>query len=49
MAALVLGGLQVAVAQTAYFCGDSTMAASGANDGATDGKLQILFHEIEDC
>jgi rhamnogalacturonan acetylesterase len=27
----------VALAQTVYFCGDSTMAARGANDGATDG------------
>lgn len=27
----------MAATQTVYFCGDSTMAASGANDGATDG------------
>jgi rhamnogalacturonan acetylesterase len=26
-----------AAAQTVYFCGDSTMAAKGANDGLTDG------------
>lgn len=37
LSALVLGGLRVATAQTAYFCGDSTMAAAGANDGDTDG------------
>lgn len=37
LSALMLGGLRVATAQTAYFCGDSTMAAAGANDGDTDG------------
>jgi rhamnogalacturonan acetylesterase len=35
-AALLLES-QLAVAQTVYFCGDSTMAAKGANDGLTDG------------
>lgn len=35
--ALVLSTIQVAAAQTVYFCGDSTMAAAGANDGDTDG------------
>ncbi|KPM38430.1 hypothetical protein AK830_g8142 [Neonectria ditissima] len=36
-AALVLGAVHAAAAPTVYFCGDSTMAAKGANDGATDG------------
>ena len=34
---LVLGVVRAAVAQTAYFCGDSTMMTGGSNDGATDG------------
>ena len=36
-AALMLGAIGAATAQTVYFCGDSTMAAKGANDGDTDG------------
>ncbi|KAL6851163.1 hypothetical protein ACO1O0_008291 [Amphichorda felina] len=34
---MALGAIQAASAQTVYFCGDSTMARAGANDGATDG------------
>ncbi|KAM5356728.1 hypothetical protein ACJ41O_003374 [Fusarium nematophilum] len=48
LAALVLGAVHVAAAPepvelapratpTVYFCGDSTMAKNGANDGVTDG------------
>ncbi|KAI6778069.1 rhamnogalacturonan acetylesterase [Emericellopsis cladophorae] len=37
VSALFLAGLHAAEARTAYFCGDSTMAARGANDGDTDG------------
>ncbi|KAE8410705.1 SGNH hydrolase-type esterase domain-containing protein [Aspergillus pseudocaelatus] len=36
-AALMLGAIGAVTAQTVYFCGDSTMAAKGANDGDTDG------------
>lgn len=35
--ALALTAIRAASAQTVYFCGDSTMAAAGANDGDTDG------------
>lgn len=35
--ALSLSQSYLTAAQTVYFCGDSTMAARGANDGATDG------------
>ncbi|KAG9253486.1 rhamnogalacturonan acetylesterase [Emericellopsis atlantica] len=37
VSALFLAGLRAVDARTAYFCGDSTMAARGANDGDTDG------------
>lgn len=37
LTALALGAISAAAAPTVYFCGDSTMAKSGANDGSTDG------------
>ncbi|KAK8041391.1 hypothetical protein PG994_014398 [Apiospora phragmitis] len=41
-AAAALGAAGVAAAPTVYLCGDSTMAARGANDGATDGWGQYF-------
>jgi hypothetical protein len=39
LSALALpGGLDTRAAPTIYLAGDSTMAAKGANDGATDGN-----------
>ena len=32
------GGLDTRAVPTIYLTGDSTMAAKGANDGATDGE-----------
>ncbi|KAM0438495.1 hypothetical protein ACHAPT_001244 [Fusarium lateritium] len=37
LTALALGAISAAAAPTVYFCGDSTMAKNGANDGSTDG------------
>ncbi|KAF5008438.1 hypothetical protein FDECE_5270 [Fusarium decemcellulare] len=34
---LALGAIGAVAAPTVYFCGDSTMAKNGANDGVTDG------------
>ncbi|KAK8066972.1 SGNH hydrolase-type esterase domain-containing protein [Apiospora hydei] len=41
-AVAALSAAGVAAAPTVYLCGDSTMAARGANDGATDGWGQYF-------
>lgn len=49
LAAFALGAFalpsnhETRAAPTIYFAGDSTMAAKGANDGATDGNYCSLF------
>jgi len=35
------GGLDTRAGPTIYLAGDSTMAAKGANDGATDGQQPL--------
>ncbi|KAK8135447.1 rhamnogalacturonan acetylesterase [Apiospora sp. TS-2023a] len=41
-AVAALGAAGAAAAPTVYLCGDSTMAAKGANDGSTDGWGQYF-------